>query len=259
MSSDLKRLAAIVPESDDWSMPAFGDLAAWAARSLRIKAWEAANPEMAGAWNAAIREEHVRMLQADQAREEANLPTHLRLCGVGDRTLDVIRGGLTQTPAMVALEEWRQSRSTFLLFLGRAGAGKTVAAADSLRWARTSWDEVGVRRWRFSEGLGMFVKAAQLAQAMHRGETDTLRRASNVHWLVIDELGGEYADQGGRWLGEFDALIDARYEGRRRTVITTNLPAEDFKQRYGERIASRIRGDGRVVDCGADDLRRRTA
>jgi hypothetical protein len=256
MSSSLIRLADISPESEDWSSPVFSDFASWAERAKRVARWEAENPEMAADWTAAILEDHTRTLRADQAAEEAKLPMHLHLCGVGERTVGVIRGGLEQTPAVQAVTEWVQSRATFLLFLGRAGAGKTVAAADSLRWARTAWDEAGVSRWRYSSALGLFVKAGQLAQAMHRGDSELLQRAARVYWLVIDEIGSEYADQGGRWLGELDALIDARYEGRRRTVITTNLPAETFKERYGERIASRVRGDGRVVDCGADDLRK---
>ena len=42
-------------------------------------------------------------------------------------------------------------------------------------------------------------------------------------------------------LARFDSLVDARYAGQRRTIVTTNLDSESFKGRYGERVADRIR------------------
>src|SRR5690606_41573051 len=52
-------------------------------------------------------------------------------------------------------------------------------------------------------------------------------------------------------------LIDDRHEMRRPTVITSNLSPEEFRQRYGERIADRIRQMGLVVLCVGESLRRK--
>jgi DNA replication protein DnaC len=59
--------------------------------------------------------------------------------------------------------------------------------------------------------------------------------------MVIDDLGVEYLDKNGNFLQRLDELIDERYSNYRQTIITTNLNVKAFKERYGERVADRIR------------------
>ena len=77
--------------------------------------------------------------------------------------------------------------------------------------------------------------------------------------LAIDELGTEPLDALGRWLADLDELVDARTARGRQTVATTNLSGTDFKARYGERIADRIRGSGRFIETRAASLRKRSS
>ena len=59
--------------------------------------------------------------------------------------------------------------------------------------------------------------------------------------LVIDDLGIEYDPQSGYFQSLMDDLINYRYVNKLTTVITTNLPMEKFKERYGGRIIDRLR------------------
>ena len=52
--------------------------------------------------------------------------------------------------------------------------------------------------------------------------------------LVIDDLGSEYRSD---WfLSGINLLLDVRYGAALRTVITTNLDGETFKQTYGDSV-----------------------
>lgn len=81
--------------------------------------------------------------------------------------------------------------------------------------------------------------------------------------LVLDDLGTEKITH---WTREilFD-ILDRRFEGKRPTVITSNLALADLEKRltsepgdpYGERIASRIAGSCVVLEVKAADYRRK--
>ena len=62
-----------------------------------------------------------------------------------------------------------------------------------------------------------------------------------VSVLVIDDLGVEFMDKAGHFKSRLDELIDARWGNFRKTIITTNLNAKDFQERYESRVTDRIR------------------
>ena len=123
------------------------------------------------------------------------------------------------------------------------GAGKSTAAAfwlmEQVSWrhypegrssghARANWSPP--QRWWSGTRL-----------ARTNGYSSDFEKMIKVDSMVIDDLGIEYLDKNGNFLQRFDELMDERYSNFRKTVITTNLNAEDFKSRYGERVADRIR------------------
>lgn len=215
----------------------------------------------------------------EKAREA--LEAFLDRVGVGERTAESVMGSLGETQAITAAREWTKTEDAgALLLLGTKGTGKTVAAA----WAMTQRASVPFRRCFCDSCQGgaqraeddclvsvghparvretfpndrraLFVKAGHLASAVHRGDEALWDKAATVAVLVIDDLGREYADQHGRWISELDLLIDDRHEAKLRTIITSNLNGAEFKERYGERIADRIRQDGRIVVCAGESLR----
>ena len=78
--------------------------------------------------------------------------------------------------------------------------------------------------------------------------------------MVIDDLGIEYLDKNGNFLQRLDELLDERYSNFRKTIITTNLNADAFKDRYGERVADRMREGftwgGGFIELADDSMRK---
>src|SRR6185503_21067088 len=71
-------------------------------------------------------------------------------------------------------------------------------------------------------------------------ELATLKR---VRLLVLDEVGAEHLTDSARAL--LSELLNARYEGSLRTVLTANLDEKTLETRLGKRIFDRIRHGGR--------------
>ena len=233
-------------------------------RALREKQrWAAEFPEISAAWDEAIAEEHRRESEATRALREARLGVvvaeRLDRVGVPQRCIQVLDAELKSTPAFVAAQEFVWAQESFLLLLGSAGAGKSVAAASVLKHQVKSMLE---RDWACGSDAVMrrvcFVRAAEAARTAASDYSDDDRRRfadwCSVRWLVLDDLGTERAWDG--WLSRLDELIDQRYGDKLKTIITTNLNGQTFKARYGERIADRIRDDGCIVSAGQLSLRK---
>jgi IstB-like ATP binding protein len=126
-------------------------------------------------------------------------------------------------PAVRAIDAWDPS-SCAIVLAGPVGTGKTVAAA---------WWAIGARV------AFRFVRAAELVRVGRfdaRWETWLGARA-----LCLDDLGAEYADAKGSFASDMDLLVDTFYADARPMIITTNLDAAAFRERYGERVHDRIR------------------
>jgi hypothetical protein len=102
---------------------------------------------------------------------------------------------------------------------------------------------------------GCFAKAKQLLRlAIEKpAQYETLARA---RYVVLDDLGTEVHDDKGHWLATFTDLFDDWYAGDARLILTCNLTRDDFKARYGERVADRIRERGRFVTLGGASVRK---
>lgn len=82
---------------------------------------------------------------------------------------------------------------------------------------------------------------------------DHMKTLCNAEYLIIDDLGSEKTSE---WVHEFlYTIINKRYENQKRTIITTNLQLSAFKDRYGERILSRLAEMCVVVELLGEDLR----
>lgn len=66
--------------------------------------------------------------------------------------------------------------------------------------------------------------------------------------LALDDLAVEFMDDKGMFQFVIDALLDARWSAELPTLITTNLNVEEFSERFGERIVSRLQ-DGTFIGC----------
>ena len=160
---------------------------------------------------------------------------------------------------MRATEDWWQSGEASLVLLGGKGCGKTHAACwiisqhcedrSKRAFAHTPGDLPPWWVW-----LGArFVTARHMAGLKAWDEEDRaeLRLLTATSLLIVDDLGTE--DGGAeRSVG---SLLAARADSEKRTVLTSNLGGENFARRYGERVLSRIMGNGRLAQCHGPDLR----
>lgn len=178
----------------------------------------------------------VEQVSRDLAKLEREARDYLLEMGVPERVVDAASGDVILTDAL------RQSLrdDAILVLAGAPGRGKSVAACAWLVAVQ------GSVRW---------VSAGSLSRGIAYDE-EAFQRLARVGRLVIDDVGTEYQDQKDRYLATFGELLDARFGNKRATLLTTNLTPEVFKERYGERMASRLNEDGAFIVCGGPDLRR---
>ncbi len=196
-----------------------------------------------------IRQERARVDVEDRAQAERERAVWLvdDVC-IPAKDIDRIESGsLGETKAMRAMRETLEKGYRIVVLSGTRGSGKTTAAA----W----WSVQRQPQHRYlPTQQPFFVDASRLAR-WPRYDEGKMQRLESALALVIDDLGVEYDDKQGNFRSMFDALVNARYASMLPTVITTNLNAEEFKARYGERVADRIREVGRFVSIPDESLR----
>jgi DNA replication protein DnaC len=201
--------------------------------------------ERAAAWLAELE------AQLRPERERRRREHELRMRAVPADTMPFLLGDVALEPSGAddAVSDWLASDEVFLTLSGLAGRGKTLAAALA---CAEDWPHSYDTRPRF-------VSSKELETVNHydRGRIDTLQRAV---FLVVDDVGVEYADKNGFLLSLLDGLIDSRSKRRLRTIVTTNLGAPEFLQRYGDRIFGRLnqRGVARFVALAPTERNFRT-
>lgn len=141
----------------------------------------------------------------------------------------------------------------FLALLGEPGQGKTVAAAWMFREVarRTSPDlPTGT-----PEPL-VWVQAATFTRlsAFSRDDEQLLGRLRAARLLVLDDLGDEATALG---VGTAVELCKGREAAGRRTLITSNLNPEKFRERYGVALWDRLHARGIVTGLVGRSMRRR--
>lgn len=182
-----------------------------------------------------------------------------------DKKLQLARLGLPEhalfalstsqpTPALKKIED----PFGILVLSGTPGTGKTVAA---VAWIAefvndtANWTEPGTAP-RLKSRPPVFTTASELAR-WDRYEQESMQQLLRAPRLAIDDVGAEYLDRNGFYASLLDEVINVRYSARLPVLLTTNiLSAEEFRNRYGDRIAGRIRESGRFSSCGGFDLRR---
>lgn len=144
----------------------------------------------------------------------------------------------------------------FLLLCGPPGVGKSVAVASRCEKVMPSAEFRVVAGELMISARVVFARTVECARfsLFDREDVAKVGAMRTADLLVIDDLDQEsYHDT---WRATLEDVIDARYQARAATVLTTNLDPDAFKKRYGARIADRIRHGGLVVRCGSESLRR---
>lgn len=165
---------------------------------------------------------------------ETELASSLRHQGVPQRIIDNVKSNLKKTSSIGAVKRFLESpkEAWCLVLSGPKGCGKSTAAAHFLAEKTKSMVSAPPRDMQWWT-------AARVARVS--GYTEHLEKMMKVPVMVIDDLGVEYMDKNGYFNHRLDELIDERYSNYRKTIITTNLNAQDFTARYTERVTSRIK------------------
>lgn len=221
--------------------------------------WDRQHPAEAERW-VSVQTQFDRLEEID--RELDRLTTAARHYAHAIRALEAVprvraavEAGLDETEATRALRDWDSKPALWCcLVIGGVGAGKSTAAGAHVVNAGVLAAERGEYNRR-----PVWVRAVEAARLSGFGgeaeeRFDVWRRAP---LLVLDDLGTEMITP--VWQQTLDDVLDHRYQHSLRTIITSNLKADDFKTRYGERIADRIRQDGMVRELSAGSLRRKAS
>ena len=196
---------------------------------------------------------------------------HFGQLPIPSRAKEVVLTQMADTEATAAAA---QAGADILVLSGSPGCGKTVAAAlwvfhfiaDPARWAfddkpvkppkkGEAYYGCGPARPRFTALSPIWLTAARLSR-QDRYDEDSMSELLTTDRLVVDDLGGEYLDKNGFYMGLLDELVNEREANKRATIFTTNLNAKAFRDRYGERIYDRIKEGGRFIACGNVSMRK---
>ncbi len=144
----------------------------------------------------------------------------------------------------------------WLCLTGPKGCGKThLGYACAIAFAASEWEA----RY-FTAGALVNVLHSAINPDSEEGVESLVKYMSNVHLLVLDELGQTTVDN---WaLGQIEELLGARYEGLKLTILLSNLePTGNYGLKgWSGRLYSRLqdRSVCRLVDMvDAKDYRPR--
>jgi DNA replication protein DnaC len=143
---------------------------------------------------------------------------------------------------------------TNLLLYGRPGTGKTT-------YMRAMWMTVG---FLYRDEIGRnelrsrYIKASELG-AMLKNDKDGYKAIKSATCLFIDDLGfngeSEVVNDYGVKARPIEDIIEHRYDRQLLTVCTTNLTAAEIREKYGERIYSRMCETYSMVGVNGQDYR----
>jgi len=154
-------------------------------------------------------------------------------------------------PAKKAVDELLAGKRWAAMISAGTGRGKTHLAIAAVH----AWVQAGRGNALFRTAPDLF---EELRSSYDPANSHTINGLVDLFesrdLLVIDDLGSEYHKpqaSGVDWVDEkLFRIIDARYQRKRRTLITTNL--RPTSERIPARIRSRLAGCEIVIDGGSD-------
>lgn len=210
----------------------FGHSAEW---------WEQRDREVAQ-WRARDEDAREKSRMTERAGE-------LKDNGFPERFIKAALGELRDTPAMKLARTFVHLPRRMLILGGAVGAGKSTAAA-----------------WVLLKGQDPRPAFVRISELERRGRYDKKldEWLKDKTSLVIDDVGAEVLDGKDVFKALLDEIVDMFYGNRRTLVMTTNLSPmrgpkdtqDQFRERYGERIWSRLTQAGEWGNCGERDLRK---
>ena len=137
------------------------------------------------------------------------------------------------------ITDTENSKKAGMIFVGGTGNGKTTMA-KALKKVIHAYAEMGEFGDYKKYYHPKFVNARMISDYFVKGNADELMY-SQV--LIVDDLGVEATQEVvyGNIISPIRMLFESRYDNRLYTIITTNLDAEQLKEKYGIRITDRFK------------------
>lgn len=133
-----------------------------------------------------------------------------------------------------------------VMLMGSVGNGKTTLMKATVKLLKTAYSNTLTE-----SGIPMMVSmstttAKDLTNAARKGA-----EFNNNQYMVcaIDDMGEEPTEvmSFGNVITPITDIMEERYAKRQITIITTNLDANGIKNKYGERVADRLRQMVRII------------
>ena len=135
-----------------------------------------------------------------------------------------------------------------ILMIGATGLGKTFLSACIARTVADRGYSV-----LYSTAMQLFSDFETAKFARSTESADASRKYFTCDLLIIDDLGTEMTAQ--FTVSALYQIVNTRLLEGRPTIISTNLPAAELKQRYSPQIASRLLGVYECYSFAGDDIR----
>lgn len=146
-------------------------------------------------------------------------------------------------------EQYPNARTNDMLLMGQSGLGKTfLMHAMARRLLERGMNVVMISAYRFLE---------LARKAYFSAQSSVLDDLMEADVLLIDDLGSEPLMEN-ITIVQFFNLINERQSSGRGTVLSTNLTEKELRERYTERIASRLLDANQceLLIFRGDDVRR---
>lgn len=161
------------------------------------------------------------------------------------RDLEMIRRNYNTLRSFA--EGFTESASDSWLLIGATGLGKThLSTAVGVEVIRRGYDVV-------YKSIQSMLEDFEEVQ-FRSGDPEALRRYHDCDLLIIDDLGVELSNQ--FTVSCLYNIINSRINTRRSTVISTNLSQAELREKYADRITSRLFGEYKPMLFSGTDIRR---
>lgn len=135
-----------------------------------------------------------------------------------------------------------------ILMIGATGLGKTFLSACIARTVADRGYSVV-----YDTAIHLFSDFETAKFARSAESADASRKYFACDLLIIDDLGTEMTTQ--FIISALYQVVNTRLMDGLPTIISTNLPAAELKQRYSPQIASRLLGTYECYSFAGDDIR----
>lgn len=224
-----------------------GESQCWVSRENKLLGSEEGRHQLRAEYDSQLKK---RFEDDEKEPDFSELAFRLQKIGVPGVALSIAKNPAS-TPAYEGARKWwfgDKQLVPALVLSGGVGVGKTVAAAFiCVEWAKR-WNWNGGATGTLAEPL-VWLDGPRLVRLGNLETADALGdMAFSAKLLVVDDAGREASKVA---LTRLSDVLMNRLDNRRMTILSTNLTGENFRVRYGEALADRLRSCASVPLLGS--------